>query len=126
VRAFILNRKKNFFLSRRLLVGPFPWGNPHEILVFRQYTFFFTDKPLYPSVPLMALCTSSCASVACYNDPAPKKSSTKVNIIHMHSACTYLFSASPTRLHTIGVIPTPNPHVNMIMMMLQVRWNPIR
>ena len=29
-------------------------------------------------------------------------------------------------LQTIGVTPTPNPHISMIMIILHVRWNPMR
>jgi hypothetical protein len=88
-RASILKSKKNIFSIAPIFGWTVPAGkstrNP-SILANWANTFFYTDKPSYPKVPLIAAWTCSCASVTCCRLPALKKSCTKVNTTHMHSA----------------------------------------
>ena len=85
----ILRSTKNIFAIAPFFGWTIPAGkstrNPSISAVWAN-TFFFTDRPSNPKVPLIAACTCSCASVAYYRLPSPKKSSTKVNTTHMQSA----------------------------------------
>ena len=88
-RASILKSTKNIFSIAFIFGCTVPDGkstrNPSISAVWAN-TFYFTDRPSYHKVPLIAACICPCASVACCRLPAPKKSSTKVNTTHMHNA----------------------------------------
>ena len=121
-RASILKITKNIFSIAPLFDSTVSAGKSirkPSILAVWASIFFVTGRPSNPKIPLIAACTCSCASVVCCRLPAPKKSSTKVNITHMHSAWTYRYSASPRRLQTIGVKP------NRIRMLIwsSLWWN---
>ncbi len=87
--------------------------------------FFLIDSPSGPSTSLIVSCTICFVWDVSLCEPAPKKSSTCVNVRDGAARLIFRLSASPMTAHTMGVTATPKPQVSIIISKETVSMNPI-
>ena len=96
-----------------------------RISAFCACTFIFTDSPLWPRTALIVSCTIFCVWEVSEKVPAPKKSSTYVNVRDGATRLIFLLSASPMTAQTMGATAIPKPQVSIIISKEAVSMNPI-